>query len=155
VARTLGGDHADVDVRRGLDEAVADVEAVAEEQRVAVLEVVLHGLLVDRRLQRVRHQHHDHVGLGGRLGRGDHAHALLLGPDTGLRAFVQADADVHARVTQRQRVGMALAAVPEDRDFAALDDGQVGVVVVEQLGHWGLSLVLAVALTVRLARCGA
>ncbi len=32
VAGALGGDHADVDVGRGLDEAEADVQAVAEEQ---------------------------------------------------------------------------------------------------------------------------
>ena len=74
------------------------------------------------------------------LGRGDDAQALLLGLRLGLGALVQADADVDARVAQRQRVGVALAAVAEDRDLAALDDGQVGVVVVEQLGHCGFLL---------------
>jgi hypothetical protein len=54
---------------------------------------------------------------------------------------VQTDADVDTRVTERQRVGVALAAVADDRDLAVLDDGQVGVVVVEQLGHWDISLV--------------
>ena len=32
-------------------------------------------------------------------------------------------------------MGMALAAEADDRDNAVLDDGQVGVVVVEQLSH--------------------
>ena len=47
---------------------------------------------------------------------------------------MQADAHVDTRVAQRQRVGVALAAVADDRDLAALDDRQVGVVVVEDLG---------------------
>ena len=34
---------------------------------------------------------------------------------------------------------MALAAVAEHRDVLALDQGEVGVVVVEHLSHWGLS----------------
>ena len=46
VAGTLGGDHEHVGVGLGLDVAEADVEAVAEEQRRAVLEV---GLDVARR----------------------------------------------------------------------------------------------------------
>ena len=37
VARTLGGDHGDVDVARWLDVAEADVESVAEEKRVAAV----------------------------------------------------------------------------------------------------------------------
>lgn len=114
---------------------------MAEEQRVAVLEVVLDGLLVDLGLDRVRDEDHDDVGLGGRLGGGHHAQALLLGLGLGLRTLVQTDSDVDTRVTQRQRVGVALAAVSDDRDLAALDDGQVGIVVVEQLGHWVFSLV--------------
>lgn len=114
---------------------------MAEEQRVAVLEVVLDGLLVDLGLERVRDEDHDDVGLGGGLGHGHHTQALLLGLGLGLGAFVQTDADVDTRVTQRQRVGVALAAVTDHRDLAALDDGQVGIVVVEQLGHWIFSLV--------------
>ncbi|GAA3309996.1 hypothetical protein GCM10020295_75920 [Streptomyces cinereospinus] len=133
----MGGDHADVDAGRGLDEAVADVQAVTEEQRVAVLQVVLDVLLVDLGLDRVRDQDHDDVGLGGRLGRGDHAQALLPGLGPGLGALVQTDTDVDTRVTQGQGVRVALAAVTDDRDLAALDDGQVGVGVVEQLGHFG------------------
>ena len=69
VARALGGDHGDVDAGRGLDVAEADVEAVAEEQRVAVLQVGLDRLGVQRPLHVVRRQDHDQVGLGGRLGR--------------------------------------------------------------------------------------
>ncbi len=112
---------------------------MAEEEGVARLQVRLDGLLVHVALDRVRHQDHDDVGLGGGLGRGDDAQAGLLRLGTGLRALQEADTDVHARVAQRQRVGVALAAVADDRDLAALDDGQVGVVFVEQLGHGGTS----------------
>ncbi len=139
VARALRGDHADVDVGRGLDEAEADVQAVAEEQGVAGLQVRGDVRLVDVRLDRVRHQDHDDVGLGRGLGGGDHAQAGLLGLGAGLGLRLQADPDVRARVAQGQRVGVALAAVADDRDLAALDDGQVGVVFVEQLGHGGTS----------------
>ena len=58
-----------------------------------------------------------------------------------LRALGQPDAHVDAGVAQRQRVRVALAAVAEDGDLAALDDRQVGVVVVEHLGH-GVGLLL-------------
>ena len=74
-----------------------------------------------------------------RLGRGEDAQALGLGLRAALRARLQADADVDARVAQGQRVGVALAAVADDRHVLALDQGQVGVVVVEHLSHWGFS----------------
>src|SRR5690606_21701956 len=105
----------------------------------AVLQVRGDGLLVDLGLDGVRDEDHDDVGLGGGLGRGHHAQALLLGLGLGLGALVQTDAHVDAGVAQRQGVGVALAAVTDDRDLAALDDGQVGVGVVEQLGHFGFS----------------
>ena len=61
---------------------------------------------------------------------------------------LQADADVDAGVAQVERVGVALAAVTDDGDVLALDQGQVGVVVVEHLSHWGLSFWLVCRLTV-------
>src|SRR6185312_2107616 len=134
VARALGGDHGDVDAGRGLDVAEPDVEAVREEQRVAVLEVGLDGLGVQRPLHVVGDQDHDQVGLGGRLGGRDDPQALGLGLGAARAALGQADADVDPGVAQRQRVGVALTAVAQDGDGAPLDDRQVGVVVVEDLG---------------------
>ena len=64
---------------------------------------------------------------------------IFLGLGAGLRLLRQADPYVDPGVAQRQRMGVALAAVAEDRDILALDQGQVGVVVVEHLGHDGLS----------------
>src|SRR3712207_9281759 len=59
VAGALGGDHGDVDAGRGLDVAEPDVEAVAEEQRVAVLQVGLDRLRVQPPLHVVRNEDHD------------------------------------------------------------------------------------------------
>jgi hypothetical protein len=78
----------------------------------------------------VRRQDHDQVGLGRRL-RGRHdAQALVGGLRPALRPLGQADPHVDAGVAQRERVRVPLAAVPDHRDLAALDDRQIGVVVV-------------------------
>ena len=71
MAGALRGDHRDVDVGRRLDELEPDVEAVPEEQRLAGGQVRRDRLGVDLALRGVRREHHDHVGLGGRLGRRD------------------------------------------------------------------------------------
>ena len=47
--------------------------------------------------------------------------------------------DLDAGVAQVQRVGVALGAVADDGNLAALDDRQVGVVVVEHFSHLGNS----------------
>ena len=96
---------------------------------------------VDRALHLVGRQDDDEVGLLDGVRHVEHAQALGLGLGAGLRALGEPDAHVDPGVAQVQRVGVALAAVSDDRDLAVLDDGQVGVVVVEHLGHRvGLSL---------------
>ena len=107
-----------------------------EEQRVAVDQVGLDGLGVELALHRVGGEHHDEVGLLARLERRDDAQPLGVGLLAALRALGQSDAHVDAGVAQRQRVRVSLAAVAEHGHVAALDHGQVGVVVVEQLGHF-------------------
>ena len=144
VAGALRGDHADVDARRRLDVAEADVEAVAEEQRVAVDEVRLDRLGVELTLLVVGREDDDQVGLGDRLGRREDAQALGLGLGAARGALEQADAHVDAGVAQGQRVGVALAAVAEHGHVPALDDAEVCVVVVEQLGHDVVSLSVVV-----------
>ena len=63
-----------------------------------------------------------------------------LGPRR--RALAQPDADVDARLLHVQRVGVALGAVPEHRDLAALEQREVGVVVVvDGRGHGSLLVV--------------
>src|ERR671910_1538256 len=140
VTRPLGRDHAHVDAGRRLHVAEPDVEPVSEEQRVAVDEVRLHRLGVQVALHVVRREDHDQVGLLARLERRDHAQALRLGLGATLRALGQADPHVDAGVAQAQRVCVSLAAVAQHGHVAALDDRQVGVVVVEQFSHVGLLL---------------
>ena len=96
VARALGGDHDDVDVGRGLDEPVADVEAVREEQGVTRDERRRDRLRVHLALQVVRDQHHHQVGFLARLGGGEDPQAVALRLLAALRARLQADPDVHA-----------------------------------------------------------
>src|SRR5450830_425360 len=137
VTRTLRCDHRDVDAVGRRDVPEPDVEAVREEQCLAGRQARLDRLGVDRALDRVRHQHHDDVGLGRSLGRSDDAQALVLGLDPRGAPLRQADADVDNRVAQVQRVRMPLTAVADDRDLAAGDDREVGVVLVEELCHGG------------------
>jgi hypothetical protein len=86
---------------------------VPEEQRVTVDQVRRDGLGVQPPLSRVGHEHDDDVGLLTGVVGGEHPQPLRLGLGAARRALRQADPDVDARVAQRQRVGVALAAVAE------------------------------------------
>src|SRR5699024_538711 len=135
VAGRLRSDQQHVDTLGSLDVAEADIEAVGEGERLALAEVRLDGLGVDLPLVLVGGEDHDQIRPLGHLGDGAHGQALLLGLRGGLRALPQADPDLDAAVAQVQRVGVALGAEADDGDLLALDDGQVGVGVVEDLSH--------------------
>jgi hypothetical protein len=139
VARPLRGDHADVDAGRRLDVAEPDVEPVPEEERVAVGDVGRDGLGVEMALDVVRDEDHDHVRFLDGLRRRHDAQALRLGLRPALAVLGEPDPDVDARVAQAERVGVALTAVAENGHIAALDDGQIGVGVVQHLGHGNVS----------------
>jgi hypothetical protein len=113
----------------------ANVETVGEHQRVARLEVRRDVLFIDLRLDRVGQRHHDHVGFGAGLGIAQHAQpvAFRLGP--ALAARVETDAHIHAALLEVERMGMALAAVAEDRDLFALQIAQVCLVFVVDFRH--------------------
>ena len=84
----------------------------------------------------VRREHHDHVGPGAGLGgRGDRAGPAASARGRDFDPVGQADADLAARVAQAERVRVALGAVAEDGDLAALDEAEVGVGVVVDGGH--------------------
>ena len=78
-------------------------------------------VLKDASLLLVGNQQDDDVSLAGRVGDLGHLEAGLLGGGPGLRAVVQANHDVQARVVGVQRVRVALAAVADDGDFLALE----------------------------------
>jgi hypothetical protein len=107
---------------------------VREEERVAVLDVGLDRLGVDLALRGVGREHHHQVGLGARVERRQHAKPLRLRSRARLGRLGQPDPHVDAGVAERQRVRVALRAVADDGDFAALDEREIRVVVVEDLG---------------------
>ena len=136
----LRGDHADIDIGRRSDVVEANVEAVREEECVACLQVRLDRLLVEPGLNVIRRENHDDVSLSScRRGIDDAKTSLfrLLGAS---RARAQTDANVDAGVAETHRMGVALAAEADDGNDATLDDGQIGIAVVEQLGHGGTPL---------------
>jgi len=104
-----------------------------EHQHLALAETLADRLLEDVALRLVGQQdHHDVARLGG-VGDGRHLQPVLLGLRPGLGALVEADDHVLARVLEVQRVGVALAAIPDDRDLLALEEAEVGVLVVIDL----------------------
>ena len=143
VAGALGGHHDDIDVRSRLDVVEVDVEAVGEQQGGARLDVRLDLLTVEGGLHLVGGQDRDDVGPGDRLGDRLDGQTGLLSLGRGGRSLAQADNDLHAGVAQVQSVSVPLGTVTDDGDLLGLDDGQVGIVVVELLScHDCFSLLL-------------
>ena len=108
---------------------------MTEEERVALDQVRRDVLGVQVALDVVRREDHGQVGLFDGLPRREHTQAVGLGLLAALGALGQADPDVHPGVAQGERVGVALAAVTQDGDVPALDDRQIGLVIVEDLSH--------------------
>ena len=131
VAGALGGDQRHVDLRRGLDLAVVDREAVAEEQRVAGRDPVGDLLAVDLAVLLVGQQDHHDVAARGGLGDVEHLQPVCLGLLDRARVGAQSYDDADARVLEVLRVGVALRAVPDDGDGLAVEEREVRVVVVE------------------------
>src|SRR5262249_27699576 len=76
-------------------------------------------------------QHHHDVGPLGGLRDFHDLELLALGLLDALRALAQRDRNVlDARVTEIERVGVALAAIADNGDLLALDQVQVGVAIV-------------------------
>ena len=79
VTGTLRGDHHHVHIGGGLDQAEADVEAVGEAQHLAGAQVRRNLGVVDGLLELIGQQHHDPIGLGGRIGHAQHLESVGLG----------------------------------------------------------------------------
>ena len=133
MARALGGDHDHVDVLRRHDVLEVDVEAVAEAQRLAGLEVRGDLRLVDLPLhlvgqgddnqRRPVHRGLDIARLEAVLGR-----QLEV-----LRPRQLRHDDLDAAVAQVLAVGVSLAAVPDDRHLLALQRRDRGILLVINL----------------------
>src|SRR5207244_3276593 len=140
VPGALGGDHEHVDRGRRDNLAEMDVEPVAEGQIRALLDVRADLGAVQAGLHLVRRQDHDDVGPLDRIRRAQHFEPGWLRLLPG-RSLPQADEHVHAAVLQVQRMGVALAAEPDDRNGLPLQDLQIGVLIVVDLQHvWVPSL---------------
>ena len=111
MTRALRRDHADIHTLRRRDGAEVDVEAVREHQGLAWRQVRGNLGLVERLLDVIWHQNHDHVRLLHGIRNGGHTQPLGLGLGAALAAFVQADNDIDAGVTQVEGMSMALAPV--------------------------------------------
>ena len=108
-----------------------NVEAVREEQRRSVLHVGREIGLVDVGLEFVGRQHHHDVGPFGGIRHGHHLEALGFGLLGRRGAFAQRHHDIlDAGIPHVQDMGMALAAVADDRDFLALDQIEIGIPIV-------------------------
>ena len=123
VAGALGRDERDVDLRRRLDLAVVDREAVAEEQRLAGGDPVADLLVPDLAVLLVGQQDHHDVAARGGLGHVGDLEAVGARLLDGGGVRTQADDDVDAGVLEVQRVGVALGAVAEDGDGLAVPAG--------------------------------
>ena len=114
MSRALGGHHEHIHRGRRDDLRIVDVEPVGKSDGHALLQVRFHGLLVNLRLQRIRNQHHHHVGFfARRFGRGDLQPAFLR-DHPGLGIFQFADNDVDFGILEVQRVRMPLASITQD-----------------------------------------
>ena len=142
MTRRLGGDEDHVDALGRVDVAEADVEPVREREGLARGELVLDAVVVDAALVLVGREDHDDVGPLGGVGDGLDLEAVVLRLGGRLRAVLERDDDLDARVAQVLRVRVALRAVADDRDLLALDERQVGVGVVEEFSHGVFLLVV-------------
>ncbi len=130
VAGALGGDHQYVQVGARLDQLEMDIEAVGEQERGALLHVVLQFVLVDVGLQLIRRGHHHHVRPFG--GVGD-AHHLEAGGFRLLGAGARAHGDhkvFHARIPHILGMGMALRTKADDGDLLVLDQIEIGIPII-------------------------
>ena len=122
MARALRRDQRDVDLRRRLDLAVVDREAVAEQQRVAGSDPVADRLLPDVVVALVGEQDHHDVPARGGVGDVGDLEALGAGLIDGRGVRTEPDDDIDAGVLEVERVGVPLGAVAEDGHGLALEE---------------------------------
>ena len=122
---------------------------MAEQQHVARRDPVADLGLPHLAVQLVGDEHHHQVAAARRLDDRHHLEALLARRGDRGGVLAQTDDDVDAGVLQVQRVGMALRAVADDRDGLAVEQLEVGVVVVEHRGAQAIAHACADATRVR------
>jgi hypothetical protein len=138
VAGAFGRDHVEVAALGRFDAAEVDVESVAEDEGLALGHVLGDLGLVDAFLELVGDEHLDDLRVLGRVGGGHGLEAVILGEIEVRGAGHLRDDDVDAGITQVLGLGVALAAVADDRERLAAERRQAGVLVVVHFrGHGG------------------
>src|SRR6266508_1789365 len=132
VAGPLRRHHDHVVAGLGSDPSVMDFEPVSEKDRGARLQVRRDLVVEHAWLHLVRQQHRDDLSPahGGR--NRVHRQARLLGGPPGGAPRAEADLNLHAGIAQVERVGVPLAAVADDSDFAG---EKIGLAFAVNGGH--------------------
>ena len=121
---------------RRLDRLEMNREPVREEQRLALAQVRLDVLLVNRRDRDVGHGDENHVGLLDRLGGVVNLETEFLRGRNRFAAGIKANDDLDAAFLQVQRVGMALRAKANHGHGLVLQYVQVTIFVrIDFCGH--------------------
>src|SRR5881396_2975046 len=100
MARTLGGDHADVDSWRGRDLLEVDRETVGEEQQIAGGNPIGDLRLPNLGLFLVGQEDHHYIPAAGRFGNVEHLETGVFSLGATRRIWAQTDDDVDAGVLQ-------------------------------------------------------
>src|SRR5581483_8485790 len=137
VARALGRDHDDVDVRRRLDQAEMDAQAVGKQQAFAGREVGGDILFVNARLLHVGQADHDDVGATHGLAGVENLESVLGRDGPRLGAGIKADDDLAAGVLEVKGMGMALGAIAEHGEGFIGENAEIGVLVGVDFGGHG------------------
>ena len=135
MAGGFGGHHQHIDIIRRQHFPIVDAETVGKHQGRTGAQVGGNLLPVGVALHMVGNQHHQHIGGGGHGRHLGHGQAGLLGGGAAAALRIEADHDLLAVVFQVEGVGVALAAVADDADGFAGQEGQVGVIFVIDFWH--------------------
>ena len=115
MAGRFGRDHGNVHVRRRLNLPEVNIEAVGEHQSLTLGHVRRDFARVQIALDMIRDQDHHHIGGLRGVGGGKNLEPGRFRLGRALASFVQSNHYVHAAIAQIERVGVALAAVADDR----------------------------------------
>ncbi|KFB72949.1 MAG: hypothetical protein AW09_001840 [Candidatus Accumulibacter phosphatis] len=127
---TLRCNHDDVHIVTRHHLVVMHIEAVCKCQGCTFLHVRCHFRVVYLRNGLIRKQHHHHIGTPDGPGHFFHLQAGILGLAPGRTLLAQTDRHLDTGIAQILCMRMPLGSVANDGDFLALDQGEVGVLVV-------------------------
>ena len=138
VPRPLGCHHNHIHVLRWLDGFEVDRKPMAEQQRLALAQILGNVRLVNRGNLRVRNGHKNHVSTLYSLSGVHHLKPLILGNRAGLAPGIESDDDLHTRFLQVQCVGMPLRTEADHGAGFPFELSEVGVFVCVDFGWHGL-----------------